>query len=352
MSSLDLRRTAVLIPARRMEPGLAPLVQSLLLAGVGAIVLVDDGISAEDQRLFAALCCDDRVHLLHHAVNLGKGRALKTGINYVLTALSGIAVLVTADADGQHAVEDILRVAEAVESRAGSVALGSRVFSADVPARSRLGNVVTSFLFQFVSGRRLKDTQTGLRGFPIALLRELLVLPGERYEYEMTVLAEISRRGTPITEVPIATIYIDNNRSSYFNPVRDSMRIYFVLLRFYASSLISACLDLLVFSVTYLGTGDVLTSIITGRLSSLVNFALNRGPVFHSRLSVPGTLWRYYLLVIAVAAVSYGAIIGLKNYLGWNVFAAKIVVDTFLSLATFSIQRIFVFPEPASELGA
>lgn len=189
----------------------------------------------------------------------------------------------------------------------------------------------------------MSDTQTGLRGFPASLLAEMLALPGERNEYEMTVLAELSRRGASIAEIPIATIYLDDNRSSHFNPVRDSMRIYFVLVRFYASSLISAGLDLGFFTAAFWATRNVLLAVVVGRVSSLVNFALNRSLVFHSRSSIKGTLWRYYLLAVVLAAISYGAIRALSRWLGWNTVAIKIIVETTLSLLSFSVQRTFVF---------
>jgi glycosyltransferase involved in cell wall biosynthesis len=341
---VSMTNVAVLIPARRLEPALAPLVDALLAAGFGAILLVDDGSPASDKELFGSLAQFARVHLLRHAVNLGKGRALKTGINYFLTVLPGFAGLVTADADGQHSVRDIVRIAQALLSTPDRPVLGCRSFAGEVPLRSRFGNSVTRILFYFVSGQKIGDTQTGLRGFPIALLPGLVTLQGERYEYEMTVLASLCRQGNVPLEVPISTIYIDNNRSSHFNPVRDSMRIYFVLLRFYASSLISAGIDFAGFSLTFLLTRNVLASIVVGRLSSLANFLLNRRYVFRSKGKIRVALGRYYLLALVVAIVSYGLITGLTSYWGWNVFATKVIVDTLLSLATFSIQRTLVFP--------
>ena len=129
--------------------------------------------------------------------------------------------------------------------------LGSRRFEQAVPLRSRVGNVLTRSVFSFLTGTTLIDTQTGLRGLPRAVLPELLPLEGERYEYEMTMLAHLCRMGQSPLEVPVATVYLENNRGSHFNPVWDSMRIYFVLLRFYASSLLSAALDLAGFSLCF-----------------------------------------------------------------------------------------------------
>ena len=168
-------------------------------------------------------------------------------------------------------------------------------------------------------------------------------LEGERYEYEMTMLAELCRSGPPPLEVPIATVYIENNRGSHFDPVWDSMRIYFVLLRFYASSLLAAGLDLLLFTLCFWLTGAVLLSVVIGRLSSLVNFWINRRFVFHSQRPLGASLWRYYLLAVLVGAASYGLILTLHTYAHWPVLAAKVCADVLLSLVSFSAQRTFVF---------
>jgi glycosyltransferase involved in cell wall biosynthesis len=337
------RGTVVLIPAWNPVEDLCPFVAGLLSVGFAAVVVVDDGSGSSCRGVFDSLT-GAGAHVLRHAVNLGKGRALKTGFNFILGRFPHLMGVVTADADGQHRVEDVVRVAEALEASPRRTVLGCRQFVGAVPVRSRFGNTVTRWVFRFVTGRRVSDTQTGLRGFPMALLPELMGLPGERYEYEMTVLGHLCRAGNSLAEVSIATVYIDGNRSSHFDPIRDSMRIYFVLLRFYASSLVAAGIDFAGFSVAFALTHDVLTSFVVGRLSSLANFLLNKRYVFHSDTPIGGSLGRYYLLAVAVAAVAYGSIRGLTGYFGWNVFVAKLVVDTLLSFASFAVQRTFVFP--------
>ena len=121
------------------------------------------------------------------------------------------------------------------------------------------------------------------------------------------------------------------------------MRIYFVLARFFASSLVAAGIDYLGFSLAFAATHNILTAGAIGRLSSLVNFALNKRFVFRSASPLGVTLWRYYALVLAVGGLSYGLIGALHGYFGWNVYAAKVPVDLILSLVSFSIQRTFVF---------
>jgi glycosyltransferase involved in cell wall biosynthesis len=332
----------VLIPAWQPEPCLVELVRELRAAGFERLLVVDDGSSAERQPIFAE-AEHAGAEVLRHSVNLGKGRALKTGFNHVLLQCPEVAGVVTADADGQHTVTDIVRVADALLEHPGRTVLGVRSFGRGVPLRSQFGNVLTQHIFALVTGTRVADTQTGLRGLPLALLPGLMRLNGERYEYEMTMLAELCSNGKRPVEVPIATVYIENNRSSHFDPIRDSMRIYFVLARFYFSSIVAAAIDFLGFTLAFAATHHILFSIVVGRLSSLVNFTLNKRFVFHSRSPLAIALWRYYALAIGIAAISYGLIWLLSARAHWNVFAAKVVVDVLLSLVSFSVQRTFIF---------
>lgn len=332
----------VMIPAWKPEQNLVDLVSSLAEAGFGLALVIDDGSGEAYRGIFEQL--EERgVTVVRHAVNLGKGRALKTGFNYLLTHHPELAGVVTADADGQHTVPDIVHVGEALLVSGTHPVLGSRTFGVDVPVRSKFGNELTRYIFGFVTGMRLRDTQTGLRGLPLTLLPSLMTLDGERYEYEMTMLAHLCREGQRPVEVSIATVYIENNRSSHFNPVWDSMRIYFVLARFFFSSIVAAGIDFLFFTITFTLTHNVLASVAVGRLSSLVNFALNKRFVFHNRTSVIAALWRYYALALVIFAASYGMIWTLTVYLHWNVFAAKVCVDLLLSLVSFSVQRTFIF---------
>jgi len=334
----------VLIPVQRAE-GLMALVTELSTAGLGAIVVVADGLTREEESTLEAVAGISRVHLLRHAVSFGKGRALKTGINFFLTSLQGFSGLVTVDLERQHTVEDIVQVASAVAFRAGSVVFGCRRFSGDLPLRTRLENELTRLVFHFFSGRDVSDTQSGLCGYPANLLPEMLALPGERYEYEMTVLGYLTHCGVRLVEVPIEIVRGDANRPSHFNPVRDSMRTGFAVARFYASSLISSGLDLAGFSLMLWATHNLLWAMLFGGLSTLLNFALNRRFVFHHRGPLGAALWKYYLLAALLATISYSAMRSSSSWLGWNVILVKMAVETSLSLLNFSVQKVFVFAD-------
>src|SRR5262249_43671421 len=92
----------VLIPAFRPNETLGEVVRRLAASGVRSIVVVDDGSGPEFQPLFESLERIAAVRILRHAVNLGKGAALKTAMNEALTKMPEAIGVVTADADGQH----------------------------------------------------------------------------------------------------------------------------------------------------------------------------------------------------------------------------------------------------------
>lgn len=228
-----LERIAVLIPAWKPDGRLPALVEELLARGFRHVVVVDDGNGTAYADLFTCLACQAAVHICRHPQNRGKGRALKTGFMHLLATEPGLAGVVTADADGQHRPEDILRVAQAlleeVAAATPSPVLGVRSFTGRVPWKSRLGNLWTCRIFAWVTGTLLPDTQTGLRGLPVSLLPALLSVPGERYEFEMAMLVALCKTKCRVRPLPIETVYLEGNRSSHFHPVRDSLRVYAAL---------------------------------------------------------------------------------------------------------------------------
>jgi len=332
----------IVIPAYEPSPLLADLVEELSRDG-RPIVVVDDGSSPECAATFARVAACPQVVVLVHAVNLGKGQALKTAFNHVLLKISAAVGVVTADADGQHLAADIRRVAEVLERGRAALILGSRRFEGRVPFRSRIGNALTRGVFRVLLGKSLIDTQTGLRGIPQRFLRELLQLEAGRYEFELEMLVHATERRVPIEEVTITTVY-GSFAKSHFNPLRDSLRIYFVFLRFTGLSLVTAAIDYTVFTLVYLASHAILTSFVAARVvAGTFNFTANRVLVFRSHGGVPAEAGKYVLLVAALMTVSYVLVTAMVAVLGMNVFAAKIVAEGGLFLASFALQNLVVF---------
>lgn len=227
-----MRNSAIVIPALNPSETIIDYVEKLLNSGARLIIVVNDGSSEDLNHIFEHLSTMEHCHVLTHDINRGKGRALKTAFSYIAEHEPRVAGVVTADCDGQHAVEDIFKIAEALESGEQSLFLGVRDLSADhVPFRSTVGNRLTTLFFNWLFGYKLEDTQTGLRGIPISELSSITRLKGERYEYEINMLIYARRNQLPFHEIPIDTIYFNNNEGSHYKSIRDSVKIFRRMVR-------------------------------------------------------------------------------------------------------------------------
>lgn len=335
----------VLIPAYKPTEVLARLVADLAARGFSRILVVDDGSGPSYAPVFESLLRHPEVTLLRHETNRGKGEALKTGLQHLLESESAAAGAVTADADGQHLPEDIERVARHLASCDGStLVLGCRRFGPGVPLRSRLGNRITAAAMRWIAGLRLADTQTGLRGIPRTLAARLLRTKASGYEFELDMLLMAKHEGYAVSETPISTVYLDDNRGSHFNPLRDSMRIYFVLLRFMLVSLATAVIDNLVFRLVLSLTPTLPEAQLAARAAALsFQYPAARRAVFHSGRPHRRELPRFLAVAAGHALLSYAAIHWLTQDQGFALFAAKIAVETALFPLNFLLQRDWVF---------
>lgn len=332
-----------LIPAYNPDKTLLSIAAALIDLGVEHIVIVDDGSDPECKFIFDKLRNMKQCHVLRHAVNLGKGRALKTGLNHIYLRFGETTGVITVDADGQHLPEDVLRVAETFLKHPDKLVIGARKFGKGTPLRSLLGNSITQSIFRLLVGKKVSDTQSGLRCFPANKIPDLIALEGESYEYEMNMLISARMIGMEILEEEISTVYLDDNRSSHFNPLIDSMKIYFLLLRFAFSSFFASLIDFIIFAAILSAHNDILISIVSARLvAGHVNFIINRRLVFHNSGHTLSTITKYYVLFIVMGYLSFLSIRALAD-VGMNVIAAKIVTETALFFAGFSIQRDFIF---------
>ncbi len=333
----------VLIPAYEPDARLLDLIDALRAADPGiGLVVVDDG-SGPIYRLLFEEACQRGAVVLTHEVNRGKGAALKTGFRY-LSSVKPDEEVVCADCDGQHSVVDVLRVAERVRSGEEFV-LGARRFTGKVPARSRVGNSATRVLFRLATGVNLTDTQTGLRGYAGPVLPWLLVVPGDRFEYELNSLLRSARERRPIAEVEIATIYLEGNASSHFRPLIDSARIYGPLLTFLASSLAAFFIDLVALFVLHAVTGALLVSVVGARvISGSVNFAVNRRVVFGAAGTRPpgAAALRYGLLAAGLLTANY-CLLRSFTAAGADLMPAKVLTEVLLVAVSYTAQRFIVF---------
>jgi glycosyltransferase involved in cell wall biosynthesis len=334
--------TVFLIPSYQPTEILFRLLHELRLHDPSPVVVVDDGSGADYETIFQRVRQLPDVAVLRNAVNLGKGAALKHGMNHILLNYPDCIGVVTADADGQHSVNDILKIANELQARPDRVTFGARQFGQDVPLRSRFGNVVSRYLYRLFIGLNLSDTQTGLRGIPRSLLAPCLSIRANRYEFETEQLVTIKSIGLSIHEIPIETIYIDDNRASHFRPVTDSVQIYFVLLRYIGSSLITEGVDILVFGTVMAWSGDLLLSNAIGRMVAIwAQFTLLQRFVF--RLRGDAKMFAAYLgLVVVSGIISTALQLQIANVLPFPI-PAKILAEVSVFLFNFLFLRDLVF---------
>ena len=341
----------VLIPAYQPDARLPRLILELHRADPSTkIVVVDDGSGQKFSDIFEASATAG-AHVISYENNRGKGYALREGFTWIRDVAGDLSeCVVTADADGQHTLNDIFRVGRTCTDTGTSV-LGVREFVGHVPARSRIGNTATSALFWLATGWKLKDTQTGLRAFSVALLPALLEVQGDRYEYELRVLLHLAKFRHPVTQIPIETIYEAGNPTSHFRPLQDSARIWAPLLKFAASSGVATIIDYVLVLALNALTGALFFPVVVARMvSASVNFAMNRRVFEATGVPLRRSALRYAALAIAVVAGSY-TMLAVLTGIGMPLWIAKIIADTTMYLVSYSAQSRYVFA-PAQDQSA
>lgn len=355
----ERRDITIIIPCYEPDERLLALLDDLGEADLGDILLVDDGSGEPYRDIFRK--AEEKIResggvLLRHEVNRGKGAALKTAFRFLMENSPDLTGAVTADSDGQHDFESIRAVMEDMREHPDSLILGVRDFDREgIPWKSMMGNKITLAVMNYLCGIRVRDTQTGLRGIPASFFPELLTIKGDRFEFETEMLLLTSGR-IPIREVPIKTIYdSEDHHSTHFDPWKDSFRIYRILagrfIRYAFASLSSCVLDLVLFAIfcgllrqplpgIYISVSTVLARV----MSATYNYTINYRLVFRSEERVTKSLGKYALLAVCQMALSAGLVTFFAGIFGGvPEVIVKAVVDTLLFIASYYIQRRFIF---------
>lgn len=345
-------KAVILIPALNPPDTFADYIKELIQAGFQDIIVVDDGSASS--RCFEEIQNMGGT-ILKHKRNEGKGQALKTGFFYYKEKYlpDGYAGVITVDSDGQHLVKDVEKIAAALTDGTGKLILGSRDFSLpQVPPKSRFGNNLTVKIFKYFLRMDIRDTQTGLRGIPNCLIDECLGFPGKRFEYETEMLMAVGKKAG-ICEVPVETVYLEANKETHFNPVVDSLKIYYVIFRtffrYVFSSLSASLLDLSLFALfSKLVFGKwkykiwIATAIARG-VSACYNFGMNRSVVFRSNRPLLLSAVGYFSLCIVQGLASAVLVSTVTERLRADEVLVKLIVDTLLFFVSYQIQRKLIF---------
>ena len=365
----DLSGISVVLPSLDPDEKLHRVINGLLEYGFTDIILVNDGSKEENLHYFYEEAeAHPEIHLLHHEVNRGKGAALKTAFTWFLENRPEGLGVVTVDGDDQHHPADTRNCSEHM-LETGHLTLGCRDFTLDhVPARSRFGNHTTSLVFKIFCGMTISDTQTGLRAIPRKDLVILNQVYGDRFEYETNMLLALKENGLPFDEVKIQTVYIEENKSSHFRAIRDSWRIYKLILahffRYTISSIVSFVVDsglvyvltkLLAALLTAIPGLNFVPTVIARVVSSLLNFFMNKKLVFRAKTDTRKSMLRYYAL--AIPQLFAQSVLEMIFFTIFRIGAEQaalrtlihIIIMTVLFVISFTVQQRWVFAPDKKE---
>jgi 1-acyl-sn-glycerol-3-phosphate acyltransferase len=214
------RGICIVIPTYNNEGTITAVVQATLQE-CRDVIVVNDGSTDGTRDILHGM---EGITLVEYAENRGKGYALKCGFRRALQM--GFAYAITLDGDGQHYPDDIALFLKANQQHPGALILGSRQMDGiERSLGSRFANEFSNFWFYVQTGRRLADTQTGYRLYPLKKLHGLELLTS-RYEAELELLVQASWHGVEIVPINIKVYYPPlAERVSHFRPIRDFARI-------------------------------------------------------------------------------------------------------------------------------
>ena len=317
------------------------------------LIIVNDGCNEFTSRAIGSLsqnfgCC---TRVLVHTTNQGKGAAIKSAIALCLEDLKhgiGPASIIFADSDGQHSVKDIERIINHTILNPGHFIIGTRVMSSNdailVPLKSRIGRSVIGTIMKIFTQRIIRDSQSGLRSIPSDLFELGINIPENRYDYETRFILELGKTHVPINEIPIETIYENNNVGTKFRPLIDSARILFTFVRVSSIALVSTILDLVTFAcLSRFGLDTILSATISKTISGcfyLVTIA-KYGFIEGRKIRYITKYKKIITLQVANILLEPQLVVKLDLSLQ-NPILSKVIVDTSIFFLNFFILR-FVF---------
>lgn len=209
-------KTIAVIPSFNEYQQIQKVVDAALTY-VDAVVVVDDG---SKHPLPDHLTTNTRLTVLRHEINLGKGAAMKTGVQFALN--KHFEVVVFLDADGQHRPEEIPRLLEPIQANRADIVFGVRHFHHRMPLVAKMGNIFLSVMLGLLFRVRVSDTQSGFRAFRLAAYPQL-AWESPRYAVETEMIVNVGKHHLRFAEVPIETIYLDKYKGT---TVIDGIRIF------------------------------------------------------------------------------------------------------------------------------
>jgi glycosyltransferase involved in cell wall biosynthesis len=313
--------------------------------GFFKILVVDDGSvpAISRDRIPSSLSA---VEVVRHNKNLGKGAAIKSAIKYIMKNYPDAQGIVTADCDGQHQLHDIERVLKYSNKFSEQFILSTRIKTdAKVPLRSRFGNSFTKFVFNSIYRTNLADTQSGLRAIPKSYFAELLGISLNGYDFEMEMIRILNEK-SKIKTIDIERVYIDDNNSSHFRPVFDSLKIYYVFFRSVLSSFLVLLADYTLYiTLLFLGTSNSMSLIFSRLTGLLILILMSKVFVWKSNRRFL-SFTAYYIIAWIINTVIVVVIMEQIVLPNFKLVISRLVLELILYFLTFIGQRYIFFQNP------
>ncbi len=339
---------AVIITIYKEDERTVDLCSRLAELNAENIVIVNDGCERGSEffnELISIGC-----HIVDLESGSGKGASLKAGIKFAYENLYNISGFITADADGQHRAEDIMKVSRALELRPDNLILGQRERKkSKLRFMQRFGSKVSSIYFKIITGVKCKDTMTGLRGIPATLYKVLIETKGDRFDYEMNLLTKCADLKVPFYYINTIAENTSEQESSY-RIVKDTYLIYKTPLKFATASIGCTIVDLALFTVfTYLlpvstQWSVVLATLMARVVSGSMNFLINRRMIFDNSGKAKRQALRFFILFFCIMCAS-SVIVSLLSFIPVPATLIKAIVDLILWAVNYTVQRKWVFKE-------
>jgi len=222
---IDLLKIAILIPSYNECKYIGDVIKKCLKYNLD-IIVINDGSTDNTDSVLKELkeSLENKLTVINHEINQGKGEALKTGFNYVIN--NNHSGVITIDADGQHDVDEIQNFLDEIEKSNPDLIVGSRFNNTKgMPYIRRFVNYFTSWIISGIAGKKIADVQSGYRFLNLKVLKNIK-LETKNFDTEPEILLKAGWSDYHIKNIPIKTIYHLDEFKSHVNPVKDTIKFF------------------------------------------------------------------------------------------------------------------------------
>ena len=240
----------VIIPAYKPGDKLVSLISELCDSGFKQIIVVDDGNGATLSAFFEHIEEKYGAIVLHHDINLGLGRSLKTAFNHALCSYDDLKGCVISDCNGQYKISDICRCAEALLENPESLIITKRQKAdCDITFSNKLTNSIFKYSYRFLFGLTVNDSQSILKAIPAKYMKKLLKVAGEGYPFDTNILVYTKNYHIDVIEIECETVYSERKKPDKYRTLRESFFIYVNFATYMLISIWATIVDIVLFTL-------------------------------------------------------------------------------------------------------